>query len=107
MSVNISICEARLVTSLTAEAASFFSRSVGCVTGQPGPQDVACGVFVGLGTVPTAVAGEYRLGEAVLFGCVPAGFATVGGVPGINLDQGASGSSALARRSRRIAPERH
>ena len=33
----------------TAEAASFFSRSVGCVTGQSGPQDVACGVFVGLG----------------------------------------------------------
>ena len=78
------------MTSLTAEAASFFSRSVGCVTGQSSPQDVACGVFVGVGGVPAAPACEYRLGDAVLFGCVPAGFATVGGVPGIDLDHGAS-----------------
>ena len=78
------------MTSLTAGAASFFSRSVGCVTGQPGPQDVACGVFVGVGAVPAASTSEYRLGDAVLFGCVPAGFAAVGGVPGIDFDHGAS-----------------
>ena len=72
MSVNVSICEARLVTSLTAEAASFFSRSVGCVTGQPGPQDVACGVFVSMGGVPAALATKFRLGDAILGRRVPA-----------------------------------
>ena len=78
------------MTSLTAVAGSFFSRSVGCVTGQPGPQDVACGVLVCVGMVPAAATSEYRLGEAVLYGCVPAVFAAVGGVPGVDLDHGAS-----------------
>ena len=96
------------MTSLTAEAGSFFSRSVGCVTGQPGPQDVACGVFVGVGTVPTAATSEYRLGDAVLFGCVPAGFATVGGVPGINLNPIRVQRLPLWRaESRRTAPSPH
>ena len=93
------------VTSLTAVAGSFFSRSVGCVTGQPGPQDVACGVFVGLGTVPTSTTSEYRLGDAVLFGCVPAGFAAVGGVPGIDLITMRPASSALARRIETNCPQ--
>jgi len=70
-------------TSLTAEAASFFSRSlVGCEKGQSSPEDVAGCVFVGVGLVPTANASERRLRDAVLPGCVIAGFATVGGVPG-------------------------
>jgi hypothetical protein len=73
------------VTSLTAEAASFSSRSIGCVTGQSSPHDVACGVFVGMGAVPTRPTTEDRLGDAVLFGCVPTCFTTVGGVPGIDL----------------------
>ncbi len=63
------------MTSLTAVAASFFSRGVGCVTGQSGPQDVARGMFVGVGKLPAPLTSEHRLGDAVLFGCVLAGFA--------------------------------
>jgi len=75
------------VTSLTAEAASFFSPSlVGCEKGQSSPEDIAGGVFVGVGLVPTADASEHRLLDAVLPSCVPAGFATVGGVPGVHVD---------------------
>jgi hypothetical protein len=74
------------VTSLTAEAASLFSRSVGCVTGQSGPQDVACGLFVGLGRVATDATSENRLGDAILRGCMPAGFATVRSMAGIDVD---------------------
>ena len=48
------------MTSLTAGAASFFSRRVG-VMGQSGPQDVACGVFICRCAVTAALAGEFRL----------------------------------------------
>jgi len=59
------------VTSLTAEAASFFSRSlVGCEKGQSSPEDVAGCVVVGVGLVPAADASERRLRDAVLRGCV-------------------------------------
>jgi len=75
------------VTSLTAEAVSFFSRSlVGCEKGRSSPEDVAGGVFVGVGVVPAADAFEHRLCNAVLPGCVPAGFAAVGAVPGVHAD---------------------
>jgi len=75
------------VTSLTAEAVNFFSRSlVGCEKGRSSPEDVAGGVFVGVGVVPTADAFERRLGDAVLPGCVVAGFAAVGAVPGVHAD---------------------
>jgi len=50
------------VTSLTAKAVSFFSPSlVGCEKGQSSPEDVAGGVFLGVGLVPTADASEHRL----------------------------------------------
>jgi len=39
------------VTSLAAEAASFFSRRSDGMTGQSGPEDVAGGVFVGVGLI--------------------------------------------------------
>ena len=78
------------MTSLTAEAASFFSRSAGCVTGQSSPQDVACGMFVGPSGVTTALADEFRLVNAILACRVSAGLAAIGGVPGIDLDQCAS-----------------
>jgi len=82
---------AALVTSLTAEAASFSSRSVvGSEKGQSSPEDVAGGVFVGVGFVPAADTSEHRLFDAVLPGCVPAGFATVGGVPGVDVEHCAS-----------------
>jgi hypothetical protein len=75
------------VTSLTAKAVSFFSPSlVGCKKGQSSPEDVAGGVFLGVGLVPTADASEHRLCNAVLPGCVVAGFAAVGGVPGVHVD---------------------
>ena len=77
------------VTSLTAEAASFFSRRLG-VKGQSSPQDVACGMFVGLSGVTAALADEFRLGNAILACRVSAGLAAIGGVPGIDLDQCAS-----------------
>ena len=76
----------RNVTSLTAEAVSLFSGSlVGCEKGQSSPEGVA-GVLVGVGVVPAADASEHRLGDAVLPGCVPAGFAAVGAVPGVHAD---------------------
>jgi hypothetical protein len=37
-----------------------------------------------------ALAGEHCLANAVLLGCIPAGFAAVGGVPGIHVDHHAS-----------------
>ena len=73
------------MTSLTAEAASFFSCRVGMM-GQSGPQDVACGVFVCRCGVTAALAGEFRLCDAVLVRCVPAALTPVGGVPGIDLN---------------------
>ena len=73
------------VTSLTAEAASFFSCRVGMM-GQSGPQDVACGVFVCRCGVTAALAGEFRLRDAVRARCVPAALAPVGGVPGVDLN---------------------
>src|SRR5271156_5928072 len=75
----------RHVTSLTVEAASFFSCRVGMM-GQSGPQDVACGVFVCRGAMRASLAGEFRLCDAVLACCVPTGFAAVGGVPGVDLN---------------------
>ena len=54
-----------LVTFLTGGAASFFSRCVS-VVGQSSPQHVACGVFVSVGAVTAPLAGEHRLGDAVL-----------------------------------------
>ncbi len=53
--------------------------------GQPGPEDVTCGLFIGLGAMAAPLADEFRLGQAVLPGCMPAGFTAVGGVPGIDL----------------------
>jgi hypothetical protein len=73
------------VTSLTAKAASFFSCHLGMM-GQSGPQDVACGVFICRCGVTTALAGEFRLRDTVLARYVPTGFATVGGVPGVDLN---------------------
>jgi hypothetical protein len=65
-----------VVTSLTAEAASFFSRRLG-MKGQSSPQDVACGMFVGLSGVTAPLADELRLGDAVLACCVSAGLAAI------------------------------
>ena len=78
-----------LVTSLTGGAASFFSRCVS-VVGQSSPQDVACGVFVSVGAVTAPLAGEHRLGDAVLSCGVTADLAAVGGVPGVDLNECAS-----------------
>ena len=78
------------MTSLTAEAGSLFSRRVRCVKGQSGPEDVACGVFVGLCRVPARVADEFRLTDAVLPCREPTGFTAIGGVPGVDLYPGAS-----------------
>ena len=84
------------MTSLTAEAASFFSCRVG-MTGQSGPQDVACGVFVCRGAMRASLAGEFRLRDTVPARCVPTGFAAVGGVPRVYLIEARPASSALAR----------
>src|SRR5687768_6848079 len=71
--------ESKMVTSLTAGAVSFFSRSRGgCETGQSSPEDVARGVLVGVDGVPAPSTGEHRLCGAVLSCGVPAGFAAVG-----------------------------
>ena len=47
-------------------------------------------MFVGLGGMTAALADEFRLGDAVLPCCVPAVLAAVGGMPGVDLDPGAS-----------------
>jgi hypothetical protein len=73
------------VTSLTAKAASFFSRRLG-VKGQSSPQDVACSVFVGLGMMPAPLADEFCLADTVPACCVSTVLAAVGGVPGVDLD---------------------
>ena len=77
------------MTSLAAEAASFFSHSLGRVKGQSSPQDVACGVLISVGSVATRLAHERRLGDAIISPCVPAGFTAVGGVPGVHFEQAA------------------
>ena len=82
-------CLILAVTSLTAEADSFFSRRLG-VKGQSSPQDVACGMFVCLSGVTASLADECRLGDAILACSVSTGLAAIRGVPGINLDQCAS-----------------
>src|ERR1700722_18495224 len=74
------------VTSLTAEAASFFSCRVGMM-GQSGPQDVACGVFVCRCGVTAALGGEVRLRDTVRARCVPAALTPVGGVLGVDLNR--------------------
>jgi len=43
-------------------------------------------VFVGLGAMPTGLADEFRLRDAVLACCVSTVFAAIGGVPGIDLN---------------------
>ena len=43
-------------------------------------------MFVGLGAVTAPSTDEFRLGDPVFLGCVPAGFAAIGGMPGVNLD---------------------
>lgn len=73
------------MTSLTTEAASSFSCNRG-MKGQPGPKDVARSLFVGPRGVSTCSADEYRLGGAVFFSCMPAGFAAGGGVAGVDHD---------------------
>ena len=77
------------VTFLTAGAVSFFSRGVR-VKGQPSPEDIACGVFVGLDMVSACPANEDRLCDAIFLGCVSTVFAAICGVAGINLNQAAS-----------------
>lgn len=73
------------MTSLTTEAASFFSCNRG-MKGQSGPKDVARSLFVGLRGVSTCSADEYRLSGAVFLSCMPAGFAADGGVAGVDHD---------------------
>jgi hypothetical protein len=76
-----------MVTSLTAAAASFFSRSRGgCETGQSSPENVTCRVFVRIDGMPAPPTREHRLAGAVLSCCVPAGFTAVRGVPGVHVD---------------------
>ena len=94
------------MTSLTTEAASFFSRRFR-VKGQPSPKDVACGVFVGLCGVSACFAGKRRLVEPVLLGCVPAGFAAVGCVPRVDFDPDASSVFRFGAQNRdEVAPAR-
>jgi hypothetical protein len=76
------------VTSPTAEAASFFSRHLS-VKGQSGPEDVACGVFICRCGVAAALAGEFRLADAILGRCMTAALTPIRGVPGVDLDPGA------------------
>jgi hypothetical protein len=74
------------VTSVTADAANLFSRRIGCVMGQSGPQDISCRLLVGLSCVAAVLADESCLRDAVRFGCIPADFATIGGVLGVDYD---------------------
>ena len=77
------------VTSLTAEAASLFSRSSMFFSrekGQSSPENVPRRLFICLGTVAAGLADEQWLADAVLVGGVPAGFAPVGGVPGVHVN---------------------
>jgi hypothetical protein len=53
------------VTSLTAEAASFFSGRLCGRTGQSSPENVASGVDVGVGSVPTRQTSKHCLVDAV------------------------------------------
>jgi len=46
--------------------------------GQSSPEDVACGMFVGLSGVTAALAGEFCLGDAILRCCVATLFADGG-----------------------------
>ena len=59
------------------------------VKGQSSPEEVACGVFVGLGGVSACLATKFRLGDAILRCCVPAFLAAVGAVPGVDRNPGA------------------
>src|SRR4029450_6844408 len=80
-----------MVTSLTAGAASLFSRGrVGCETGQSSPENVTCRVLVGVESVRAPPTGEPPLAAAVLLGRVPPDFTAVGGVPGVHLDHDTS-----------------
>jgi hypothetical protein len=57
--------------------------------GQPAPEDIASGVFVCLGGMTTVLATKLRLANAILRCRAPASFAAVGGVPGVDVNQGA------------------
>ncbi len=94
------------MTSLTAEAVSFFSRGVR-VKGQPGPKDVSCGVLVGLCGVSACSADKFGLGEPIFSSCMPACFAAVGGVPGVDFDPDASSVFRFGAQNRdEVAPAR-
>src|SRR5271156_3779705 len=54
--------------------------------GQSSPQDVACSVFVRRCSVTAALAGEFRLRDAVVTRFVPAALTPVGGVSGVALN---------------------
>ena len=54
--------------------------------GQPGPQDVARGVFVCRGAMRASLAAKFRLRDAVRARGIPTALTPVGGVPGVDLD---------------------
>jgi hypothetical protein len=79
------------MTSLAAEAASFFPRCLfGCEKGQSGPEDVASDVLVGVRAVAAGPATERRLADAVLLRCVTTAATAVGSAPGIDGEHCAS-----------------
>ncbi len=74
------------MTSLTAEAASFFSGRGSDRKGQSSPEDVACGIYVGVDFVSTLVTSEHRLADAVGGADVPAVGTRRTRVPGVHED---------------------
>ena len=74
------------------------------VKGQSSPEDFAYGLFVGLRDMCTSLADEFCLGGTVLGGSMPAG-ATVGGVPGVDLDPKASNVSRFGAQYRDEEPQ--
>src|SRR5215831_15056910 len=63
--------------------------------GQPGPSDIFRRVLVGVRRMPTRLAAEARLADAVLGGGVPTRGAPRGGVAGIYLDDHPPGAFSL------------
>lgn len=101
---RVNFTNSPVVTSLTAEAASFFSCRVGMM-GQSGPQDVTCGVYVCRCAVTAALAAEFRLCDAVCDRCAHAALTPVVGVPGIDLQSKPAQHLPLWRAvSRRTGP---
>jgi hypothetical protein len=75
------------------------------VKGQSSPEDIARGVFVCVRRMPTQETTKFRLSDAILGGCVPTGFATVRGVPGVYLNPGAPGVLRFGAQNRdELAP---